>query len=939
MPNPEKSPISATTFEGKQVSQTASGLFVTRNPTFSPDAVPGIIIPDVPGMIVHPKIESIQPQKASIHILSKDELLSFTPVPTAVESRISSGDVIRAIQYPKLFLGETMDAAGIDCDDFSKALNRVQETIATYDKTTDTTATRTISHPGYVEQAGLVTVDLITTPSFEPAVAPLLGAFSDMLRDQRSIVGFVRYAPEMPDLTEKLLPTLDFFSTNQQARFRIYELMQQVMIPPSFQEVLLQKMDTYHDLDHPLSFALTITDSDPASDWNTEQRERRQALLETLAGSNQDLFNAYGTLVKQSRGLVYHGDPLSPTPGKVGIEIEFTLQEHGRKPYYEVSDDDDHPMLYRLRGKNLGEMWPIHDEINIRPELKVKEITRSDDALSVDTAYLQSLVPLSTWLADYGSVIGSFHMHLDKKTHPYLPALGNLYDKLDPHRLHDTRSIDTAYRNPNTWEVRSISIPRAIGTIHPARIADVIGMYSAISSSPSEKPQEPKLTISTDVSLDQLIWGHIITHVKDPTARLATLMALHDPHALQYPNPLAFVHSFAKESLPAVIKTCRDELQKNQHMFSNETKSERIAFSEQVMIQTLDSFRYGHTTNIFQNTSPQDRGLIMRILGDEVLINQGHWDELIKRDATLPSYKIVPYLPSWIRARQQVLFEKHGIPYKKLPGEQKSSGAFDRDVMMQTIKEMAQKRVETVQDALKHPGIAQSTLDDAQQTRARKKVYELALNFDEAFFVFLDHYQFHIFSMYSSDEAKAGFTMPQEYAAYVKDKTAEFYEFVKLSFALDKAAGTSIQALLKGETIDFDQLFAFNEQQDFAKQMQELYDDLPTDTHQPQTPYLSQLLKRHARMKEQMMIPSYGNKRQVREDYSLALGLLIWAKQEGIDDPKLAPVQEAITTMYTYRTLPEVYNDLIEAKFLQLDIPMDDLEDADEESTDIEIFQ
>ncbi|HVA97228.1 MAG TPA: hypothetical protein VND99_06235 [Candidatus Acidoferrales bacterium] len=507
------------------------------------------------------------------------------------------GDVLHNLRHQRE--GEQRGSTELRID--QGALTRVRREVKYFDRKAGESTTMTVTEPGAVEKVGLALVSLCDDPELRGiADSTILSPLARLIRDYRSKGDTpLQTAPEMPELTEALVAQLDRFGiqhtdwlgNNQQARYRIYEVLGQLALPIERQEEIVAIMDVNKDLEHPLAFQLTLdlAEQRPESSWIQTQQERREILLGMLyIGSKQDLFDNFDQILERSRGLVYHGDPLRPRDGKVGMEFEL-LTNYDSLPEPDDTPRSEIPRMVPRYGDQKGldnEQW----ELGLDGWNKWNEIRRrsTTNALEHDSAYVHSLVDLSRWMSDYARKIICIDVHLDGWRHRIKPKLGDLFSYYDPGRQDSRIGSVVASDRVDTWEIRGIFLPKANGTIHPARIEDVIGMYISAAQRESDYYLlQDKLALESGKTYDikQLIWGHLLTYLPEEEGRLAALMLLHDQDALANVNPLAFVNSYDRASLQMIYEQQKDKL---------------LAPSSQQMLRALRAYLDGEDIgNIF----------------------------------------------------------------------------------------------------------------------------------------------------------------------------------------------------------------------------------------------------------------------------------------------------------------------------------------------------
>ena len=394
---------------------------------------------------------------------------------------------------------------------------------------------RTVTKPGPLEAAAIVMTKLLQEPSFHNELGNrVIVCLSELMKNYRTETKSGLELPEMPDFVRSLSNTLDILGAQTHSRRHIYDLLSQIVISPELGTEIIDRMDKFEDLDHPLAYQLTlsIAQANPEASWIKLQQERRRVLLEQLKGSNQDVFDNYNDLFHQSRRLVIAGDLLSIEPGRVGMEIEYGIKE------------DSPPS-----DKNLPVSWS-----NGR-DYRNGEIRRSGNHLKHDEGYRESLVPLSKWFLDSHSRPDSLHLHFDLQLHPHKPYLGGLYE------LGRSHGKPNVYKNDlGTWEIRGNAIPRVGDILQPARIEDLIEMYLQTTKTETIKSTSSKIKPNgSAISYSKLIFGHIASYLPTAEGRLALLMSLHDPRTLRAVNPMAFAQTYDDTSLKDIATLSRLE--------------------------------------------------------------------------------------------------------------------------------------------------------------------------------------------------------------------------------------------------------------------------------------------------------------------------------------------------------------------------------------------
>lgn len=411
---------------------------------------------------------------------------------------------------------------------------RKTETVSYFDKSRGEKQEYTKSKPGAVETVALQIAKMASEKDFEEVAGYVLTPLSILLRNYRIKTNDVAQLPEMPDLTRELFATLENYALSRQSRYLVYEILDQITMPTSFQEQLIKRMDKFEDLDHPIAFSLTraLVAAKPDAEWITIQNERRNALLNKLDASPEELVRRFPELLKESRKLVYSGDLLSVTPGKIGIEIEFN----------DGSKKDESEVLHKAyrNGTRVDKGWSLGVDYEL-------EMRKQDAALEHNTQYVDDLIDVGKWLQDYSVHLNSIHLHLDRKRHPNRPTLGEVFGQ------HNDAIRENIQHK--TWELRGLNVPKGTNTLHPGRIEDMINFYIGACSEPSMRDgARIVLYESTDYTLERITFGHMSSYAKDAQTRLASLMTLHDSMAFRNVNPLAFIHTYAPESIDILTK-------------------------------------------------------------------------------------------------------------------------------------------------------------------------------------------------------------------------------------------------------------------------------------------------------------------------------------------------------------------------------------------------
>jgi len=414
----------------------------------------------------------------------------------------------------------------------SEVLQRSTIQTGYYDITQGKRVERTVIKPGPLETAAIVMTKLLQEPSFHNELGNrVIVCLSKLMKNYRTETKSGLELPEMPDLVHSIAESISILSTRNESRLQLYDILSQIRISPALAAEVIEKMDKHKDLDHPLAYKLTliIAEKDPYHPWIKTQGERRSRLLTQLNGSSQDLFDMYGELKRQSGGLVFSGDIIHPLDGKVGMEIEYGLKQNTA-----VNEQLLHKDWANGRGGDNG------------------EIRRSSNALKYDGAYRRSLIDLTEWLRDEATHISSLHIHYDMLKHPHKPDLGNLYQSVG-------RGITLRKNELDTWEIRGMLPPLFRGSLQPARISDVVELYLHATTE-VKGYATPKITVheGDKPPIDRLIFGYVAGCIPSSEGRLALLMALHTPFMMQGVNPFAFVSSYDRGSIPAILAAAKN---------------------------------------------------------------------------------------------------------------------------------------------------------------------------------------------------------------------------------------------------------------------------------------------------------------------------------------------------------------------------------------------
>lgn len=471
-----------------------------------------------------------------------------------------------------------------------KDTERIVEAKKYFDRQSGEKAEIVSSKPGPLELAAIKAVDVLhdTAVPTSSAVIPILELFRDYGRALNA-----PELPEMPDLTTHIIEILPHLQ-NKETRIGLYNLLESIKLPAILKESIIGAMDASRDLDHPLAYKLTLdlAEKGNGSAWIKEMNMRRKKMLALLKGDKQELFNKFGELMKQSGYIVYSGDPLHPFKGKLGMEMECQLGD------FDDSDDDqaannkkrgivDKSLREALKG-DIGYCWRMESDGLHGTEIK----KNGHSGLRPSRKYSNALYSLYQWTRSHTSFLKSLHLHLDRQIHPNRPALGNLYFNFsDSFRDSAGNGNDGIIENDlGTWEIRSINIPRSDGNLHPARIEDLMRMYASAAKAKNEAIESPPIALKEGkpVVLEQLIWGHIISYIKDPEGRLACLMALKDKMALRSVNPLAFFRTFDGPSIKRMPEELNGQFKSDEDR--NSVRMMQLLITDDVREQSVNFY-------------------------------------------------------------------------------------------------------------------------------------------------------------------------------------------------------------------------------------------------------------------------------------------------------------------------------------------------------------
>ena len=791
--------------------------------------------------------------------------------------------VVKELNQPKVAL------TAPPVEFLSTPLQRKVLEIYGYDHHSDKRTMREKSTPGPVETVGLAVFDLVDEPELRPEILRLVTKpLFDLIQTYRlgkdSYEDYFLEAPEMPDLTERAIEVLDMYPISPSARAGIYELLEQIAIPDSQRMVLLKKMDKHGDLTHSLAFKLSLRESeDDNSPWIAEQNLRREQLLKKLDGSTQDLFEQYDQLKKEASCLVFSDNLSNLMSGKVGLEIEFTAMNDDA--IYEAEDTPENIEMsadYMLRGDGIDNDWAIHEEDFGTPLLH--EVTRADNKLNYGREYLRSLIDLSRWLKDNAKYLQSMHIHLDSYLHEHIPHFGGLFEVIDINRESHMRTIDDS--GQDTTEIRPIVLPRSGGTFHAGRLGDIIGLFiNAAKINHTEEPKENlSLNNAASPDIEQMVWGHLISYLPTPEARLAALMALHDKKSLSTINPLAFIHTFEKEDLAIAVEYFKTKM-------TDET--------DQEMIKVLDMMIKGDVMDLVDRVEKDDgQALVQHILGRKRI-------EALE----LPySYILFPNKFEWIDQHRNLLLSQVGYTDYKPVGDMIGDGVLNIDSMIKQLVRSTQRRISTLELLIQRDESYAQAAEDKRQTMRRN--------------IFLERldYATPVIDL-------AGFTVAELFRRYgneyffMEDNPHRTYELsqlknqstdqlFKLSLALSDSSLQLVDALSQGPVEDVNEYFEFDSEHYYKQLATTAYEDLATIFDSPQgyarTLYLAHNL---------VHLPpesTHATSRQWQSFIAPAMAALRYAYTNSLPiDERFDPVVEIFSRNTSPKRIPQGFRDMV----------------------------
>ena len=431
-----------------------------------------------------------------------------------------------------------------------------------YDRKTDSRQELATKEPGELERVALSVAEMIESPELALRIrASLVESLFGTVKAYRLHTVYARYMPEMPWLSEKLIEAAGSFrledgheaQLDKELRYRIYDTLAQLPLPHEQQQRLIKFMDIQGDLTHPLAFDITVRLSSHTDDpWTLEQARRRNSAIEALDGSPQQIFDNYDALVKATGGIVTSVDPNNMPERLVGIETEFIdpIYSDPEVRRLQVSRslgdivefdrrDRERAGQFNVSHRPPASRWAVpHWEVF--PNLETK-LVDNKEALTFDRGYLAALAAHGAWLSDVTPATSSIHLHLNRAEHPYVPALGYL--------LVEAPLIHIA-----TMEVRAMTVPLYKNSISPARIADMVHLFT-LDAQAQEELISPVETTTELHPWQQLAFGQIAAFVKDPQARLAALMCLSHELPLRAFDPYAFAFGYTESSRQTIARS------------------------------------------------------------------------------------------------------------------------------------------------------------------------------------------------------------------------------------------------------------------------------------------------------------------------------------------------------------------------------------------------
>lgn len=576
-----------------------------------------------------------EPNHSDIQHISESELLKYSQIPQEQARKKTSTEIAQARYAPTVYLANIAEKAlGAKATPqhrevltnlrtsktnkenrmFRKAsLKQVEEKRSYFDAESQKRIEYSIKVPGALESVALIAVSQINDPDFKGHTRDIV--FSPPLtlfHEYRVHAAHSQEAFNMPHLSKELLNTLEHGDRFPRAtRFGAYLLLEQIRLNIGESDQLLNIMDKNKDLSHPLAFELTLklAVDHPESEWIRLQEERREALLAELENIDpQTAFDRFDELYALSKQLVYSGNPLSPVPGKIGLEIEGILHNRVKRrkrinPRKVRDEQKDFNYIFYTLPTLEGE-WEIHKDYPFT-EPSGDELTRDPSALTHNKEYLHSLVSLRKWLADSAQRLDSLHVHLDNMQHPNKPDFGALFSRHGVSGEIDSDSIVSNIEH-DTHEIRAFMLPALEGSMHPARLEDLINLLIH-SSGHRHKPHPQRINIPENEKITdkRLLFGHISRYVSSPEGKLAALMSLHDDLALKGYNPKAFIKSFRRAAYTPIVNALKGKLG-----YTGET-----ALGD---LQYFNQRYYKGDTSIWEDYWPQSSMYLLRLLDGNI---------------------------------------------------------------------------------------------------------------------------------------------------------------------------------------------------------------------------------------------------------------------------------------------------------------------------------
>ena len=571
----------------------------------------GILVPESYGSsIITPKPSPAltEPKNDKVLLPSKEDLLSYAkPEGEKPKENRSISDIAFACMYPTQFLmrevKETLknsSVAGEICRNLEEVSNN-QEKLTINDPTQYIAQSETHKkieasdyaekNPSPLEEACMTLISISTEPviketATQEVALKLAGGLLNQFRNQALKTETL---PEMGHLVSQIIAKVE--AIPRKSLKYVYEILDNIPIPLSQIEPLLQELDLFKDLDEPLAFKLELelAKSNPNSQWLHEQAERRALLLEELSKRPQEIFDNYKQLIQMIRGVVYSGDILDISDKKVGLEIEFGMTN---LPIRKIPPGFSHHI----------------DDDNL-------EITKDDNSLNYGLPYLKSLQSLRRWLGDNADFLSSLHIHLDTQEYK-----GN--SSITPYFFSPE---DQSYRvnGLGTHEFRGQIIPLKNNNLDIAKVADLINMYThSFEGSNNIHKYNLKINENFTNSLDQILFTSIVVLLDNPEARLAALKSMENPMTLKGFNPFIISRIF-----PNDIETISNLVQRDKYIGSI-VKNIMQKLSEKSLNEIIRD----------RNIDSDLRVTVIRALGNN--LNESSIQELrtLIRDGNIGSY-------------------------------------------------------------------------------------------------------------------------------------------------------------------------------------------------------------------------------------------------------------------------------------------------------------